>query len=306
LSQVERAYQQSSAANSDKISTIKYDGTKGSYKPDNAIENFKIKESVESVEPVDSVESVDLSHTLDGSSHFIESLKRDFDDSTQDQDTRKNNQQSLDLKEPLDKSFDPRLMSVSAGINSKDAPQSIQSAGILDANYERIHQAAQLLVEKGGGSARIKLSPEGMGEIELRIRVQGDHVNVHFVAENVETKEIFEESIQNLKSQLEAQNLKVESLNIQIADVKSHNFADSGREHSQSNPNLGLLRDMMNQSRDESFARQSNTFSEWESIRSYGRRAPSSPAPISSALETHAKLNRYQGDRRGRRLSLVG
>jgi len=251
----------------------------------------------------------DSSKIMDDSSVFSNSSHPIFDDSNHENAPDNPNsslEQRVDTKESFHQSFDPQLVGVSASIKSAVASELPQSAKIPDVNQERIYQAAQLLVEKGGGSAKIKLSPEGMGEIELRIRVLGDNVNVQFVAENSETKEIFEKSIQKLKSQLEAQNLKVDSLSVQVAEAKSSSFSDFARDHSQSNPNLGLLRDMLNQSRQESFARQSNTFMEWDGIRSYGRKSQASPEPISSALETNAKVKRYQGIGRGQRLSLVG
>lgn len=197
------------------------------------------------------------------------------------------------------------LITTSKGIvTGKDT--LVDPSAVSPQNQSKIDQAAELLIEQGGGTARIKLSPEGMGEIELRIRVQGDQVNVHFVADNVETKEMFEKSIEKLRNQLESQNLKVDSLNVQIAEVKSSQSTDSGRDQNQPNPNLGLLRDMMNQSRHESFARQSNMIADWDAIRTYGR-SSQPPEPISSALESsRAKGARYLGDSRGQRLSLVG
>jgi flagellar hook-length control protein FliK len=203
--------------------------------------------------------------------------------------------------------FFPMGSLVTQNLGTKAAfASSLSGSLLLKENENRIHDAAQVLVEKGGGSARIKLSPEGMGDLELKIRVQGDQVNVQFVTDNIETKELFEKSLKGLRAQLESQHLKIESLSIQVTDSQKGFSSDLNRDQSSSHQNLGLLRDMMNQSRQESFSRDTGSIADWESIRSYGR-GKSSPDPIQSALEPRRFQRNYDlGNGRGQRLSVVG
>lgn len=222
-------------------------------------------------------------------------------------------QYEQDLSELETDSFEPGVAQLSAGSTRGPASPgagSILAGGVTpfdqSQNQEAVDQATSLLIERGGGTARIKLSPEGMGDLELRVRVQGDKVAVNLVTDNPEVKELFEKSIKGLQDRLAEQNLKVESLNIQVADTRSGSGdLDQRGQQGQSNPNLGLLRDMMNQSRQESFARETGAFTEMNGVKGYGRGA-TNPDPISSALEAQKAKSRYLGDSRGQRLRLVG
>lgn len=168
-------------------------------------------------------------------------------------------------------------------------------------NLNYIKESTQLMVDKGGGVAKIKLYPEGLGELEIQVKVTGNQVSVNFTAENEEVKQLFESSLKQLGTQFKDQNLQVEQLVVQLADAKNPSSFDSRQGSGQ--PNVDLLRDMMNQSRQESFGRQTNSYQDFEGIRNYGRQTkvvdPIGPANI-------ANSTRYQGQGRGGRLSLVG
>lgn len=169
-------------------------------------------------------------------------------------------------------------------------------------NLNHIKESTQLIVEKGGGTAKIKLYPEGLGELEIQVKVTGNQVSVNFIAENEEVKQLFESSIKQLGSQFKEHNLQLDQMVVQLADSKNSSSFDSRQGGGQ--PNVDLLRDMMNQSRQESFGRQTNTYQDFDGIRTYGRQQnPVDPIRPASALSTSA---RYQGQGRGGRLSLVG
>lgn len=169
-------------------------------------------------------------------------------------------------------------------------------------NLNAIKDSTHLIVEKGGGTAKIKLYPEGLGELEIQVKVTGNQVSVNFIAENDEVKKLFESNLKHLSSQFKEQNLQVDQMVVQMADNKNSSSFDT--RQGQEQPNINLLRDMMNQSRQESFGRQSNTYQDFEGIRTYGRHQqtvdPISPASVATVN------SRYQGQGRGGRLSLVG
>ena len=47
---------------------------------------------------------------------------------------------------------------------------------------------ARLIAQKGGGEMKVQMTPEGLGQVNLKVNVDGANVNVEMTAENNEVK----------------------------------------------------------------------------------------------------------------------
>lgn len=165
-------------------------------------------------------------------------------------------------------------------------------------NLEAVKDQTQLMIQKGGGEARMILNPEGLGEIHLKVMVKDGKVNVEIGTQNQEAKKLLESSIADLKTSLSSQKLSVEGVKVDLGQTnlsdsqKGMNFGqDMGREQA---------RNMMNQFRNENSNRR-DPFFEMSGIKAYARKRPELE-PIAPASGT-APRSGVSG--RGERMNLV-
>jgi flagellar hook-length control protein FliK len=93
----------------------------------------------------------------------------------------------------------------------------IQSADIAPVTVQEAVQHAQLMVRDGGGEMKVKLRPDGLGEISMRVQVENGKVSVHMVTESDEAKKLMERSLGDLKAGLAQNNLHVDAIKIDTA-----------------------------------------------------------------------------------------
>lgn len=165
-------------------------------------------------------------------------------------------------------------------------------------NLEAVKDQTQLMIQKGGGEARMILNPEGLGEIHLKVMVKDGKVNVEIGTQNQEAKKLLESSIADLKTSLSTQKLSVEGVKVDLGQTnlsdsqKGMNFGqDMGREQA---------RNMMNQFRNENSNRR-DPFFEMSGIKAYARKRPELE-PIAPASGTAPRAG-VSG--RGERMNLV-
>src|SRR5262249_40953314 len=84
---------------------------------------------------------------------------------------------------------------------------------------------AQFLAKKGGGEMKVSLNPEGLGEVNLRVRMQNGQVNVEMVASNDEAKKSLERGLADLKQALATHKINLESVRIDSPKDASSNFS---------------------------------------------------------------------------------
>lgn len=92
-----------------------------------------------------------------------------------------------------------------------------------------------LLREEGGGSMRLVLRPEALGEVKLSVVVgENDHTAVHFHVESHEAKKQIESQMPLLKEQLAQSGMVVEKITIEIkSDVKNQPASSGFQNFSQ-------------------------------------------------------------------------
>lgn len=183
------------------------------------------------------------------------------------------------------------------------------SPGILNAQrVEQIQNLTELLAQQGGGTARIELAPEGLGHIELKVRVKSGQVQVDFEVSHQETAKLIEKGLQELKESLQKEALQLDVTQVRVAGNESAgsnaNTSDSG-QRSPWMGDFGLLRDMLGERRDQSWARENQLWQDWADRAStqVGReRGGVEPLKPASQRVT----SRYASQNKGTQLDVVG
>ena len=97
----------------------------------------------------------------------------------------------------------------------------------------------------------IRLKPENLGELHVRVMTDGTQVGLHIQASDEKSKKILEESLSHLKESMAAQNLTLGSVELTVAHSQGAMFGESRGDQGQGNwqqPGQSLSGDMLGQS----------------------------------------------------------
>ncbi len=155
-------------------------------------------------------------------------------------------------------------------------------------NIQQIMNQAQYLVKKGGGEMKVKLSPEGLGDMHLKIMVENGKVNVQMSTETSEAKKLVESSMSDLKNSLSAHRLSVENVKIDVVNSTSTDVAtrqDSNNLNSQGQfQGHKDTRQFWNQFQEQFGSRnQRDAFFEVPNIKGYGQKKRDALTPLTEA-----------------------
>ncbi len=171
-------------------------------------------------------------------------------------------------------------------------------------NVQELVRQAQVIMKKGGGEMKIQLAPEGMGQVNLKVAVQEGQVNVQMITENDSVKRLLENGLKDLKSQLAAHNLRVDSLKVDLnPDAGLKKFEHQANSDAQREQARQMASDFLGNFRDDRQAFR-NDFMDRPGFRSYNRgqkRAAIEPDQIESSSAARSKRNSDSS----RRLNLV-
>ena len=166
------------------------------------------------------------------------------------------------------------------------------------ANTQQLINGAQYLIKKGGGEASIQMSPEGMGQVHLKIAVMDGKVSLQMSAENNETKKLLESSISELKNSLSAHKMELSTIKIDSSEIQQGKTQMDMR----SDLNREQARQFLGQFRDENLNRRNDFFYETPAMKAYGsgrQLDPLQPAPVATSAR------RSSGSGKGSGLDLV-
>jgi flagellar hook-length control protein FliK len=76
---------------------------------------------------------------------------------------------------------------------------------------------AQIMVHEGGGEMKVTLTPEGMGEVAMKVSVNEGKVQVQMITESDEAKKMIERQLGELKSSLHSNHLSLDTIKIDTA-----------------------------------------------------------------------------------------
>lgn len=84
-------------------------------------------------------------------------------------------------------------------------------------------------MDASAGEIRVRLKPDNLGELHLRVRTDGNSVGLKIQASDARAQQILEESLPHLKDSLSAQNLKLGQVEVSVAhatQASSNSSAD--------------------------------------------------------------------------------
>lgn len=76
---------------------------------------------------------------------------------------------------------------------------------------------AQIMIHEGGGEMKVTLTPDGMGEVAMKVSVHDGKVQVQMITESDEAKKLIERQLGDLKSSLHANDLKLDTIKVDTA-----------------------------------------------------------------------------------------
>ncbi|WP_316570348.1 flagellar hook-length control protein FliK [Neobacillus sp. YIM B06451] len=88
-----------------------------------------------------------------------------------------------------------------------------------------------------GTEAIIKLSPEHLGDVEVKVKIQDGQVKAEFLATTLQGKDLLETQMHTLRSALEVQGLQVGKIDITFQS--SNNFMGAFSQRGDANPRQG-------------------------------------------------------------------
>ncbi|MBK7844869.1 MAG: flagellar hook-length control protein FliK [Bdellovibrionales bacterium] len=102
-------------------------------------------------------------------------------------------------------------------------------------NVRDVVDQAQVLVKNGGGEMKIKLNPEGVGEVTLKVMSDGGRINIEMIASNANTKKLLENGLADLRETFSSHRINVDQIKIGSPDnISKHmdqNMQDQNQSH---------------------------------------------------------------------------
>jgi len=168
-------------------------------------------------------------------------------------------------------------------------------------NVNEIMKEAQYLVKKGGGEVTVKMSPEGMGEVQLKVVLENGKLNVEMQTQDRDVKKLIEESLSELKSGLAAHRLSLE--HVKIDTVNATNADNSAQLQSNLNQHSEGRRDLWQESFQQS--QQQLNQQTRQRLSSDSSRATGSIGAVSTPRSSQAQALRTYGGTKGASLNRV-
>jgi flagellar hook-length control protein FliK len=100
---------------------------------------------------------------------------------------------------------------------------------------EDIVQKADLLIKKGGGEIKMKMNPEGLGEVHLKVVLQEGKVDIQLMTDSQQAKKAIESELHNLKAVLAEGKMDLRDIKVDVSQnlgrQMQEQMADQQREN---------------------------------------------------------------------------
>lgn len=186
------------------------------------------------------------------------------------------------------------------GANRSAAAFSEMSAADKMANVSKISSAAEALSSRGGGEMKIVLTPEGLGTVQLKVKMQGGKLQVEMKAESQESQKLLESSLSDLKQQLSAQRLSIDSVKVDVGGDFTRQESQQSFSQQQFDMGRDQARQFMHQFRDGNLS-QRQSFFDAPGFKTYRSQREEPLAPIASEVRPRGTL----ASNKGREINLV-
>jgi flagellar hook-length control protein FliK len=148
-----------------------------------------------------------------------------------------------------------KLPNVKADLNTAD----LQMSNVDKIkNVQNLIENAKILSQKGGGEMQMKLTPEGLGEVQLKVTVANGKVDLELKSQNQEVKKMLESTLSELKSSLAQHSLSIDKVKVDVGTQDSTSSGDSFLKQFQMNDNREQARQFLGQCRDNNFSQRNN------------------------------------------------
>lgn len=155
------------------------------------------------------------------------------------------------------------------------------------ANLEKISEQTHLLIEKGGGEMKVRLQPEGLGELHIKVAIHEGRVQVEMMADSDHSKKILEKGLADLKSNLASHKIEVGQVKVDVSRDIMQDLANQ-----QQDAERRQAQNFMNQFRDQNqFVREGMLNP--AGFKTYpGQRDPGTPDKTATARRNSASARR--------------
>jgi hypothetical protein len=153
----------------------------------------------------------------------------------------------------------------------------------------------------GGGEIRIRLKPENLGELNLKVVANGNRIGLQIQASDEKAKKIIEESINYLKESLSAQNMTLAQVDLSVAKGSASSQNDSGNHSHHQQSQSGFQNDFGQNLNQGGHHQQSEQWSNSElgfDARSMGNRSLSGTSGARSSWPTSSQMQSLGGSGR--------
>ena len=97
---------------------------------------------------------------------------------------------------------------------------------------EKVQAGIKVSVEQGGGEVRMKLNPESLGEVRIKLSVASGVVKAEIIVENPEVKRIIESDTSFLRDSLGSHGLTLDKCVVEVGRSQDARGRDTGSEQS--------------------------------------------------------------------------
>jgi len=92
----------------------------------------------------------------------------------------------------------------------------------VQGNVKEVISQAQYLAQKGGGEMKVSLNPDGLGHVQLKVKMQNGQLTVEMITSSNEAKNALEKGLGELRDSLALHKLNLDSIKIDNAkDISS-------------------------------------------------------------------------------------
>ncbi|KAB8029986.1 flagellar hook-length control protein FliK [Fluviispira multicolorata] len=179
------------------------------------------------------------------------------------------------------KNLDDKTFSLEKNISSQEKTPIVVSekskadfsAPIVSVATRKAIDLSEQLQARGGGTAKVQIQDDKLGQIELNIQMKKDNsVSMEIKTSNRELKNIIENGTDTLKKSLEVQNITLTDIKVSITEKSSQSNLNSGGHFSSQqqsnhnsdnnsnnqNANQGFTNSFTNQNNQKFFQNQEN------------------------------------------------